>query len=110
MPDMPGIRWSATSSATWSPRRRTSRSVSSASAPGAGAQDPVALAEAAAQVAGDGGEHGRLVVDGEDGGTAGSWVAMRRERYPAAQARPRRDRALHFDGDVRVGRAGSSAP
>ena len=33
---------------------------------GGGAHDPVALAEAAAQVAGDGGEDGRLVVDGED--------------------------------------------
>ncbi len=32
----------------------------------AGAQDAEALAEAAAQVARDGGQHGRLVVDGED--------------------------------------------
>ena len=31
-----------------------------------GAQDPVALAEAAPQVARDRGEHGGLVVDGED--------------------------------------------
>ena len=35
---------------------------------GGGAQDPVALAEAAPQVARDGGEHGGLVVDGEDRG------------------------------------------
>ena len=33
-------------------------------------QDPVALAEAAAQVARDGGQHRGLVVDGDDRGTA----------------------------------------
>ena len=35
-----------------------------------GAQDAVALAEAAAQVARDGGEHGWLVIDGDDRGAA----------------------------------------
>ena len=49
-----------------SPRARSSRSASSASLAGGGAQDPVALAEPAPQVARDGGEHGRLVVDGDD--------------------------------------------
>jgi hypothetical protein len=38
-----------------------------------GAQDAVALAEAAAQVARHRGQHGRLVVDGEDGGPALPW-------------------------------------
>ncbi len=49
-------------------------------------EDPEALAEAAAQVAADGGEHGGLVVDGEDrraplgGGAPGGRCARRRPR------------------------------
>src|SRR3954465_6557725 len=39
VPGIPGMRWSAISSATWSPRARSWRSVSSASAPG-GARTP----------------------------------------------------------------------
>ena len=78
MPDMPGIRWSAISIATWSPRARSSRSSSSASAPRARAQDPEALAEAAAQVARDRREHRGLVVDDDDRraalGTVRAWL------------------------------------
>ena len=64
------MRWSAISSATWSPRVRSSREQLERLGAGAGAQDPVALAEAAPQVARDGGQHGGLVVDGDDRGAA----------------------------------------
>ena len=64
------MRWSAISSATWSPRVRSSREQLQRLGPGARAQDPVALAEAAAQVARDGGEHRGLVVDGDDRGSS----------------------------------------
>ena len=67
------MRWSAMSSATWSPRVTSSREDLERLRAGAGAQDAVALAELAAQVAGDGGEDRGLVVDGEDRGTAGAF-------------------------------------
>ena len=68
MPAIPGMRWSAISSATWSPRVRSCAQQLERLGARACAQDPVALAEAAPQVARDRGQHGRLVVDGDDRG------------------------------------------
>ena len=69
MPDRPGIRWSATSSATCSPRRPSFAQRLERLVARAGADDPVALAESAPQIARHGGEDDRLVVDYDDGGS-----------------------------------------
>ena len=64
--------------------------------PRARAQDPVALAEAPAQVARDRREHGRLVVDREDRGTSPTLAVVgashSRERYWSAIAASTRGR------------------
>ena len=86
MPAMPGMRWSAISSATWSPRVRSSAQQLERLGARAGAQDPVALAEAAPQVARDGGQHGRLVVDGHD--RRASLARHAQERYGGARHVP----------------------
>ena len=70
------MRWSATSSATCSPRVTSSFSAAERLGAGGRAHDPVALAELAAQVARDGGEHGGLVVDGDDRGRCGGGARM----------------------------------
>ncbi len=72
-PAIPGMRWSATSIATCSPRLRSSLQELERLGARAGAQDPVALAEAAAQVARDRRQHGRLVVDRQEHGPLGQW-------------------------------------
>ena len=76
MPAIPGIRWSATSSATCSCRVADLAEQLKRLGAGARPDDPVALAESAAQIAGDGGQHGRLVVDGEDHRPAGASVGL----------------------------------
>ncbi len=68
MPSIPGIRWSETISATIVAAGAHLLSSSSASWPELGADDPVVGAEPPPQIARDGGEHGRLVVDREDRG------------------------------------------
>ena len=69
---MPGMRWSASTSASDSPRLRSSFSVSCASRARAGTQDAIRLAELAAEVALDRAQDGRLVVDHEQRGAAGA--------------------------------------
>ncbi len=81
MPVTDGMRWSTRNSATGSPRWVSSRTTSSASRRGARADDPVVVGVPRAQIALDGAQDGRVVIDREDcrlGGHAASVPAVRR--------------------------------